>query len=277
MDLDLLSVTVPAKVIYAGEHAVVRGGRAIVAPHFGASLTLTYCRSGNQEDSSPLLRENIDELLKRIERPRLPGTFQIQSSIPQAGGLGSSAALSVALARLLDQIEGTTSDDSTLLRLSREFENHFHGTSSGLDPAGVLSPVPVLYQKDQGVIESLKLPRHLEVRLVDSGRRAKTIDVNVRVKQRFQNDPSGLKDVDQKMDEAVDLLVRALKGSDQDSSTQLWVESFELAHGCFVDYGLVDLDLVEQKNKILKEGALSAKLTGKGLGGYWLALFSKTT
>ncbi len=277
MGLKQFSTTVPAKVIYGGEHAVVRGGHAVVAPHVGAFLKLSYCPDAKEGDSSLLLRQNVDQLLQRIDRPKLPGTFQVLSSIPEASGLGSSAALSVAFTRILDQIDGRTSSERELLGRAKEFENHFHGTSSGLDPAGVISPYPVLFQRDQGVIEHLTSPLQVEVRLIDSGLRAKTIEVSERVKLRFQNDPSGLKEVDQEMNEAVVHLVRAFKESDRKQSVDLWVKSFEVSHRCFVHYGLVDQELLEQRDRILDGGALSAKLTGKGLGGFWLALYPKST
>jgi len=277
MELSQLSTTVPAKVIYAGEHAVVRGGHAVVAPHLGAFLKLSYCPDTKEQDSSLLLRQNVDQLLQRIQRPKLPGTFQVTSSIPEAAGLGSSAALSVAFVRLLDQIDGRTSSDHELLVRAKEFENHFHGTSSGLDPAGVISPYPVLFQRDQGIIEHLTSPLQVDVRLIDSGLRAKTNEVSERVKLHFQDDAAGLKTVDLKMNEAVDLLVRAFKTPNQKQSVDLWVESFEVSHTCFVNYGLVDSKLVEQRNRILDGGALSAKLTGKGLGGFWLAIYPKST
>jgi len=45
------------------------------------------------------------------------------------------------------------------------------------------------------------------------------------------------------------------------------------AQGCFEEWGLVPDELIEQKQELLKQGALAVKLTGAGLGGFWVALW----
>lgn len=51
----------------------------------------------------------------------------IESNIPEGSGLGSSAALSVALARCL------STDLQNIFKLAKKFEDEFHAGSSGLD------------------------------------------------------------------------------------------------------------------------------------------------
>ena len=46
-----------------------------------------------------------------------------------------------------------------------------------------------------------------------------------------------------------------------------------LAQQCFETWGLVTPELIEQKYELLKQGALGVKLTGAGLGGFWVALW----
>ena len=58
------------------------------------------------------------------------GKLEIISNIPQASGLGSSAALSVALARALRHTE---EDDEDIFSKAKDFEDFFHNGSSGID------------------------------------------------------------------------------------------------------------------------------------------------
>jgi mevalonate kinase len=279
MELVPLSVLVPSKVIWAGEHAVVRGGRAIVAPCSDFSLKLTYFPDPEVLDLDSTLQALMQKLLRRLKVPPLEGGFRVESTIPEAAGLGSSAALSVALVKLLDalQISGRNKSEQELWAEATACENEFHGTSSGLDPIGVLSKGPVLFQRDQGALEHFELPSHLELRLIDSGLRAKTNEVIQKVSSRFQENPQTLSEIDQKMDLSVGQLMDGFRAQGQSLATGLIQGAFDLAHQCFLEYGLLNRELEEKRAQILNEGALSVKLTGKGLGGYWIALFPKST
>jgi mevalonate kinase len=85
---------VGAKWILVGEHSVLRGGAAIAFPCSDFSLELKY------EPGPTSLDPGIRRLLDLLGGPNhVSGDLQIRSTIPQGAGLGSSAALSVALTR----------------------------------------------------------------------------------------------------------------------------------------------------------------------------------
>lgn len=107
------------KIILFGEYAVLSGitGFAIALKDF--SLTVTY-------PDTPA--SDLNGLLE---------TATIHSNIPQGSGLGSSAALSVALARaILGEAEG---DPESVFALAKGFEDEIHGGSSGIDTFTVIS------------------------------------------------------------------------------------------------------------------------------------------
>src|SRR6185295_16796833 len=58
-----------------------------------------------------------------------------RSEIPAGRGLGSSAALSIAVLRAMASAAGRTLDMDRTLADGRTLEGIFHGTPSGVDPA----------------------------------------------------------------------------------------------------------------------------------------------
>lgn len=107
------------KVILFGEYAVLSGttGYAVALKDF------TLCVS-------------VPDTLETEDLNSLLNTVTIESNIPQGSGLGSSAALSVALTRAL---KGDNESDVDLFHKAKLFEDELHGGSSGIDTFTVLS------------------------------------------------------------------------------------------------------------------------------------------
>jgi mevalonate kinase len=79
-----------------------------------------------------------------VSSPRRPSSWgsrrrrsvvRVRSEIPAGRGLGSSAALSVAVLRATAAAAGRSLDVATTLAQGRALERIFHGTPSGVDPA----------------------------------------------------------------------------------------------------------------------------------------------
>ena len=115
-EMPVATATANGKVILFGEYAVLSGitGYALALKDFSLSISIP--------DS--LNTSNLNSLLE---------IATINSNIPQGSGLGSSAALSVALARLL------SSNPRETIQLAKQFEDELHGGSSGIDTFTVAS------------------------------------------------------------------------------------------------------------------------------------------
>lgn len=140
------------KWILFGEHFVVHGAPALAWPLLTRSLTVTahvepgpvpgLSVAGNVRDPGAL------KLALRLVGRRLralPGTLRVAvtSTLPAGAGLGSSAALVVAMTDALHRL-GVADGHRGLARL-RALERLFHAAPSGLDPTVVSAARPIRF------------------------------------------------------------------------------------------------------------------------------------
>ena len=135
-----LSSQACGKCVLFGEHSILYGSSALALPLKNLRLQISFKAAENEKlilegkENFPNSEEIFWELLKKdFSDVPYKGEYIIRSQIPLGAGLGSSAALSVALHRLhrphLSQAE--------LIERSWQSENHFHGKSSGMDPCTI--------------------------------------------------------------------------------------------------------------------------------------------
>lgn len=272
------SVTTHGKVILAGEHGVVRGGEALVMPLRSRRLTLSWepspdgkyhvssaiegVESGKAGPFAAPFRDALNRALdlSGFATPHKGYRVRIESNIPIQAGLGSSAALSVAVVRFL-AAEGAQLPQPFALAI--EIENLFHGNSSGLDVACVLSDVPIRYSRSNPP-EDLPMAWKPRFYLQDTGKRASTKDCVAKVSA------ANRKDIDERMGQAVSKARSALLSEQSDRMNDL-AKAITLAATCFDDWGLGSH--AESVEKLKARGALAVKPTGSGGGGFLLSLW----
>lgn len=81
----------------------------------------------------------------------LGGMLEVESDIPRGAGMGSSAALIVAILRALESFAGPMLDPIALYRAAREAEDFLHGRSSGLDVYTVLHEGAWFFDRPPGL------------------------------------------------------------------------------------------------------------------------------
>jgi len=242
---------------------VVRGRPALVAPLKSRHLRLTANQGpGNGIEMRPGPFRNA--FLKTLEKGlSLTGKklesrweFGLESDIPPSAGLGSSAALSVAVARFLVP-------EGELFSLALELENIFHGTSSGIDVAAVISPEPILFSKGlaPSPVSPTWVPRFF---LYDTGLRSSTKACVEKVSTL------GRSDLDERMESAVATMQKALTTNEGLSAL---AASIETAASCFQEWDLIPPAVRRQIDYLKKAGALAVKPTGSGDGGFLLSLW----
>jgi mevalonate kinase len=257
------------KVILAGEHSVVRGGEALVLPLRSRGFDLHWEESPDGKfhvKAGPFAEPFRDSLHKALELtgfqlPRRGYSVRMESDIPVQAGLGSSAALAVAVVRFLIA-EGAKIGQPFALAL--EIENIFHGNSSGIDVACVLSSTPIRYAR-HAPPQDLRLAWRPYLYLFDTGRRASTKECVRKVQAAARPD------LDQRMQESVTAVKSALLSEQADRREEL-AKAMELAGSCFTEWGLGPTE--EERRKLLEAGALAVKPTGSGGGGFLLTLWA---
>jgi mevalonate kinase len=274
------SLEVPAKWVLSGEHSVLRGGRAIAFPHPVLSLKLKYFE---KKSNSVLSQSFSSELRSLIARACeflgkdadvfSTGAVEIESSIPMGSGLGSSAAVSVAMAKLV--IWKTGASSSALIPLATHLEHVFHGKSSGMDVNVIAHAKPILFSMEKKVEAILKLERLPRFEFQDTGLRGQTKLCIERVNLWRMENLSAAQEFDSQMGRATERALSALQKfqADPQSGERALALSMQASQNCFETWGLVPRELLEQKNELLAKGALAVRMTGAGLGGFWVALW----
>ena len=275
------------KCVLAGEHSVLRGMPALVFPirHFFMDMEykegqnpLELHKGGDFPEGlefcvSPLLEQALGHLGKK--RENLKGFLRINSFIPFGAGLGASAVLSVALSCLLKAKKWLK--EGEVQSFSIQLENIFHGTSSGMDVAVVLTGQPLLYQEG-AVRQTLPLPEtSCHLFLSYSGSLSSTSFGVKKVQAFLKENPEKGQQTDKNMEQSVHLIQRALYeiGDGKQQALQM-KQALDLAVDCFKTWGLMSADLTGHINRLKHCGALAAKPTGSGEGGFVISLWDKT-
>ncbi|MFT8812118.1 mevalonate kinase [Oenococcus sp.] len=270
-----------AKAHLLGEHSVVYGYPAIIAPLLSLNCKAAVISSDQtlietDNFSGTMYQLNyrfsgiyslLTELLKFFQQPDLPFKLHIKSNVPSKKGLGSSAAYSVAITKAFFDFFDYQYSDEEVYNFSQIAENKNHGKSSGGDTYAVMADGPIFFDSSKDAT-ILKLDTEAYIVIADSGTAGLTSQAVKLVADNYHRDPKKYGSYFKEM------------GAIAESGRE------EIIAGDLVDFG----DLMTRNQKLLaqlgvstpylerlikiaiKNGALGAKLTGGGLGGSIVAL-----
>jgi mevalonate kinase len=257
----------PGKVLLLGEHSVVYGHPALAAsipryvtvdvePAPEARLELP----GGMQTPFPLLEAAV----AMARDAGFTGLFhaRVRSEIPLGSGLGSSAALGVALARALKPGCGASQAAALAMRIERVL----HGAPSGVDPEACAREGVIFFTRgDPPRVEPVRGEAFIVVAL--SGIARGTHSTVLPLAERRKSDP------------AIDPLLARL-GTLAKEGRQLFERAeleqlgsrFDAAHEALRELGVSCPELEEAVAGLRKAGAVGAKLTGAGGGGAAIGL-----
>jgi len=276
----------PGKIILFGEHAVVYGqpalavpvpdlqaiaevhalpesmeGILIEAPDMGKEAWL---RSLPEDD--PLARViHLTFNALSISPPAL--RLRITSTIPIAAGLGSGAAVSIAVIRALAIHMGKRLPIEQVSQLAFEVERIHHGSPSGIDNTVIAYNRPVWYQRGREP-ETFRLRNPLQLVIADSGIHVPTSKPVSLVRERYTITPESIQPLFDQIGRLARQARKGLEQGDLASLGSLMNENQMLLRSLGVSSPILDqlISIVQE------QGALGAKLSGAGMGGNIIAL-----
>jgi len=266
------------KVILVGEHAVVYGHPAIAAGiSTGVSVTARPGRGrlsvpawgleASADDGSPAGRA-LAAILRRLETPDFD--FVAEAEIPSRAGLGSSAALAVAIARAAADAAGRGGSDpaadAAVMAAVAAAEAVFHGNPSGIDAAAAASGRTGWFTRADGwrtvpVLQTIRLCVGLSGRPRDTAAQVAAV---ARLRERLRAADDILAVLGRLGGDAATALARG----DVDGLGRI----FDAAHGLLSALRLTSPELEALVAAARAAGAVGAKLTGAGGGGAVIAL-----
>jgi mevalonate kinase len=266
------------KVILLGEHAVVYGHAALAGALALGVRAQATCASHDrlrvaewgidtdaQPDSPPAhalgaLGRALAQRLNHLPAHDVVAT----ATVPPRAGLGSSAALAVAITRARLESLGLTLDDATVEAIAQEAEKVFHGNPSGVDVALATRGGLGVYRRGAGLTPVTASPFRLAIGL--SGEPRDTAQRVADVARQREAHPAA---TDAKL---ADLGSLAEEGAARLHRSEDLGPLFDRAHEILASLGLSSPGLDRLCELARGAGAAGAKLTGAGGGGAVIAV-----
>jgi len=301
------------KVILFGEHFVVHDLPAIVAGLpwcTTASVHVTeHSSDAVRPDRGPKVRvEGYDGDSKKScitlhdERPRISGVKflagkqraydQLAQNILEkmgitdgvhitlagdlavsSGGIGASAATSVAITRALNKLYNFKLSDHEINEIALHGERAVHGNPSGIDNTAATYGGLFVFQKNTQP-RFIEQTDSLDIVLIDSGFTTPTPDVIASVRSFKEKNPELVQDLIAQYKTIVqeaELILSEKLHDNPDNLVRLGT-LMNQNHTLLQQLGVSTPELDDIVSFACKSGALGAKITGTGRGGLILAL-----
>ena len=269
--IDQASGTAPGKLILSGEHAVVYGHQAVaVAVDRGTTVRLRRRPGPTRIERSVLQDHRLRAAIAAVLPPE-GLAVDIETELPVGRGMGSSAALAIALLRARAGLEGREADFDELLEGGFTIERVFHGNPSGLDHtvAALGSAVRFRRGEDGPEIVPLGMPQ-LQLVVLDTGLTGDTRRLVGAVAARRP----GIDPTLARIGALTDTLITQLE---QQAPADVLGRLLTENHRLLVEIGVSTPNLDRLVHFALQAGAHGAKLAGAGGGGVVIALVDDPT
>jgi mevalonate kinase len=274
------------KITLFGEHAVVYGRPALAVPvmqvysdvevsdsrqegiWIDAPAVYLHSELKTLSADHPIAAaiNNLFFLFRISPVPNL--NIRITSTIPVGSGLGSSAAVTIALTRALASHVRRSMKDQDVNAFAYEIEKIHHGEDlSGIDNTVITYARPIYFIKAQPP-DTFKVGQPFTFVIADTGVPASTNEVAADVRNLWLQDPTRLENLFDQIGEVSFAARCAIEAGMYDWLGELMNKNHSLLQELTVSSPELDR-LVEAARSA---GAFGAKLSGSGRGGNVIAL-----
>ena len=227
---------------------------------------------GYKEKKKEQQVESINRILEvmKIDVKKNPIKITYGGTLLAGSGVGASAASCVSLARALNKEFNLGLSIDEINQVAWEGEFAYHGIPSGVDNTASCYGGLMIYQvkDDQKTFERIPVNKPFEVVLANSGVTANTAALDGLTEKENKRDPELFS---ARLKTITDQALEIKKGIEAGKMIQVGALMSE-NHKILIDMGLSHEKLIYLCNMALERGALGAKLTGGGMGGYMVAL-----
>jgi mevalonate kinase len=274
------------KVILFNEHFVVYGLPAIVSAIGTTTTALVEKQNGSGaeiKDDRPETpgykaeklaeqKESLEKMVKfmRVDPQHNHFKITLGGNLIAASGVGASAASCAAIARAFSDELGLGYSDERVNEVAFEGEKGYHGTPSGIDNTAATYGGLIWYKRERSTqhMERMKMKKPVEIVMGNTGIVADTKVVVAGVKERKEKAPEKYAPIF----ENAAMLVQAARKELEAFELQRLGASMNKNHELLQQIGVScnELDMLVELARDC--GALGAKMTGTGRGGYMVAL-----
>lgn len=268
----------PGKILLFGEHFVVKGRPALglaISKYVRVCVEpgswIIYSKQLGLINQGSKHRAIFDTLLEKINQEYTevpPLNIYIDSELPIASGMGSSAAVAVATAHAILSYLNIQFSKEDVWRIAHEAEKTVHYRPSGVDT--ILATYGGLLYYKQGSFHRLnfRLPENTSFIIINSQVERHTGEVVKDVLNRYERLGSIGECIYTAGEKIVEKALEALERGDINTIGELMLVNHGLLWAMGASSEVCDKIVYE----LLKVGALGGKLSGAGRGGIIIGL-----
>ena len=227
---------------------------------------------GYKEKKKDQQAKSIDRVLEvmKIDVSKTPIKITFGGNLLAGSGVGASAASCVSLARALNEEFKLGYSIEEINRTAWQGEFPYHGVASGVDNTASTYGGLIRFwlQGGEQHFERIPTPKPFEIVLANSGITADTAALDEFIEKQKKADPERFKARLQLIVTQGQQMRQALEAGDLTTVGKIMSEN----HRLLIEMDMSHKTLDGMCQTALQQGALGAKVTGGGRGGYMVSL-----